>query len=479
MCRATLHWLMNGFGGSSGREPVKYTLRLTEAQHTMLRSHLFPDDGMEAVALLLCGRRKGKVQHVFTVYKVILIPHEICHRAPDQISWPTDVLDSLIAGAYGKGQAIVKVHSHPGDCRAFSRADDNSDQGIFASITSLLDDNLPHASAIMLPSGELFGRVIGDDGPIDTLSSVMVVGDDLKFWRQTSAGYSEGFTLRHAQAFGAGTTNLLRSLSIAVIGCSGTGSLVIEQLARLGVGRLVLIDPDCVEEKNLNRIVNSGKEDSYLHRPKVHVLAAAIAKMGLGQEVQPLISNLSEKEAVLAVAECDVVFGCMDGVEGRHLLNRLATFYCIPYFDVGVRLDADGRGGIDNIMGAVHYLQPGRSSLLSRGIYTMEEVQAESMHRTNPELYERLKKEGYLRGVQEDRPAVISVNMFFAALMVNDFLARVHLYRNQPNSDYSYIAGSLAELQFYPEAEGEDCPVLKRHVGRGDVEPLLERPALS
>ena len=64
----------------------------------------------------------------------------------------------------------------------------------------------------------------------------------------------DAFTLRHAQAFGTGTTALLRNLSVAIVGCSGTGSIVAEQLARLGAGRLVLVDPDRVEEKNLNRI---------------------------------------------------------------------------------------------------------------------------------------------------------------------------------------------------------------------------------
>jgi hypothetical protein len=285
--------------------------------------------------------------------------------------------------------------------------------------------------------------------------------------------------LRHAQAFGSGTTSLLRSMSVAVIGCSGTGSIVIEQLARLGIGRLVLIDPDAVEDKNLNRILNSGKEDAYLHRPKVHVIASAIARMGLGQEVVPMVSNLINPDAVRAVAECDVVFGCMDGVEGRHLLNRLATFYNLPYFDVGVRLDADGSGGIERIAGAIHYLQPGRSSLLSRGVYAMGRVDAEELRRIDPDLYRRQVKEGYLRGVEEDRPAVISVNMFFASLMVNEFLARLHPHRNQANAGYAYVGANLSEMQFYPEQEGAPCPLLQRHVGRGDVEPLLERTVLS
>ncbi len=56
----------------------------------------------------------------------------------------------------------------------------------------------------------------------------------------------------------------------------------------MGIGRLVLVDPDVVEEKNLNRILNSGKEDAYLGKPKVFALASAVARMGLGQELLPL-----------------------------------------------------------------------------------------------------------------------------------------------------------------------------------------------
>lgn len=459
---------------------MDYTLRLTEAQHAALRSHLFPGDGNEAVALLLCGRRKGADRHIFIVRRIVPVPHTLCDRRPDRISWPTDSVDALLREAHGKEAAVIKVHSHGGDFRKFSKTDDRSDQTLFASITSLLDDGLPHASVVMLPDGELFGRVLGEEGKVlGPLNSIIAVGDELRIWNEHCTSANHAFTLRHSQAFGSGTTAILRELSVAIVGCSGTGSIVAEQLARLGVGRLVLVDPDCVEEKNLNRILNSGKEDAYLGRPKVCVLASAIARMGLGQEVIPLKTNLISREAILRVAECDVAFGCMDGVEGRHTLNRLATFYTLPYFDVGVRLDADGNGGVDQIAGAIHYLQPGRSSLLSRGVYNMKRVEAEELRRTNPEMYRRQVNEGYLRGVPDDRPAVVSVNMFFAALVVNDFLARLHPYRNQQNHNYAYIGASLSDLAFYPEPEANSCSLLESHVGRGDVSPLLDRPALS
>jgi hypothetical protein len=74
--------------------------------------------------------------------------------------------------------------------------------------------------------------------------------------------------------------------------------------------------------------------------------------------------------------------------------------------------------------------------------------------------------------VDEDRPAVINVNMFFAPLAGNELLARLHRFRNRPNGDYACLAGSLTEVQFYPEPES--APVLERHVGRADATPLLE-----
>lgn len=459
---------------------MRYALRMTEAQHVALRAHLFPGDNLESVALLLCGRRAGSDRHIFTVRRVITIPYDRCTRRADSITWPTDFVDDLVSEAYGEHQAIIKIHSHTFDYRKFSPVDDESDNVLFSSVASLLDDDMPHASVIMLPDGEMFGRVLGHDGAtISPLSSIMVVGDDIRLHVSASQVTPDGFALRHAQAFGNGTTAVLRRLSAAIIGCSGTGSVVAEQLARLGVGRLVLVDPDRVEEKNLNRILNAGKEDAYLGRPKVHVLASAIARMGLGQEVLPLHENLILPDAVRKVAECDVVFGCMDGAEGRHMLNRLATFYTMPYFDVGVRLDSDGKGGIEQIAGSVRYLQPGRSSLFSRGVYDMDRVNAEEIRRTNPELYRRRIKEGYLRGVDEDRPAVISINMFFASLVVNEFLARIHPYRNQPNSHYATLDASLTEMRFYLEEESAICGVLEPHVGRGDVIPLLDRPVLS
>ena len=121
--------------------------------------------------------------------------------------------------------------------------------------------------------------------------------------------------------------------------------------------------------------------------------------MGTGVEVVPVADTLFNPEVVLTVAECDLAFGCVDSVEGRQLLNRLAVFYNLPYIDLGVSLDADGVGSIENAACSVHYLQPGRSSLMSRGMFTPQDLYEESLKRTNPDEYEKQLKEKYIRGV--------------------------------------------------------------------------------
>lgn len=458
----------------------RFALRLTQAQYSELRRHLLPSDGCEAVALALCGRRSGTERHIFTIRELVPVPYSACSvRTPDRVTWPTEFVEPLVRKAYGRGQAIVKFHSHRANFSEFSTVDNESDELLFGSLSSLLGDGLPHASVIMLPDGSCMGRAVIDGLAFVPIDLISVVGDDILIWQDSPITSARASSQRNQQVLGRATITRLRALSAAVIGCSGTGSIVVEQLARLGIGRLILIDPDLIEEKNLNRILNSGKEDVYLGTPKVFALASAVARMGLDQEVLPLPINLATRKAVCEVGACDVIFGCTDGAEARHLLNRIATFYSIPYLDVGVRLDADGKGGISNVAGAVHYLQPGGSSLLSREVYTMQDVEAEELRRTNPEIYRARRDEGYIRGIREERPAIIPVNMFFASLVLQEFLARLHSFRNQPNANYAIVRGNLLEPFLTTEPDGAASDTLARHIGRGDVEPMLDRPDLS
>lgn len=458
---------------------TKIALTLTASQHAELTRHLFPEDGFEAVAIALCGRRSDQQRHRLLVRRIVPIPYDVCSvRQSDRVTWPTHILPPLLEEAARLGLAIVKIHGHR-NLSYFSETDNISDSTLFPSIYAWTE-NGPHASAILLGNGQIIGREVDENGKFHPISSINIVGDDLVFWHSKAQnGLVPEFGQRVAQTFGAGTYDLLRKMRVAVIGCSGTGSPVIEQLARNCVGTLVLVDPDHIEEKNLNRILNSTMIDAREQRLKVEVAARAVLEMGLGTVVEKHPRSLFDQNSVLAVANCDVVFGCMDSIDGRHLLNKLATFYLLPYFDLGVKIEADGSGGVDQVCGTVHYLQPGGSSLLSRSVYTMEQVRSAGLLRTDPAAYCSQLSEGYIRGVQEDRPAVIQLNTLVASLAVNELLARIHPYRIDPNKDFSIHRVSLSHGIYEYESGGEPCSVLSRHLGRGDMTPLLEWAELS
>ena len=240
----------------------------------------------------------------------------------------------------------------------------------------------------MLPDGRIFGRFITEDIEFEEVNQILVAGSIIHNWQYSEERFvDEKLQIRNLQTFGKETISMLNRMRIGVVGCSGTGSPIIEQLKRYGVGELVLIDPDFMDTVNLNRILNSTLADAQANEAKVNVMKRSIEEVGFGTMVTVYNRYISDTEVVKELSECDVLFSCVDGAEGRHVLNLISSFYLVPLFDLGVRLEADGEGGIDNIYGSIHYVQPGGSSLLSRKQYSIAALTAEGLKRTNPEEY--------------------------------------------------------------------------------------------
>jgi len=248
-----------------------------------------------------------------------------------------------------------------------------------------------------------------------------------------------------------------------------------ELLARNCVGSLVLVDDDFVEEKNLNRLVNGTLADAKDGKPKVHALAAAIDRAGLGTRVDAHDALTDSPGAVAALVDCDVLFGCVDSAFGRYHLDCLASAYLIPYFDVGVHIEADGTGRIDAADAVAHYVHPEGSSLLSRGAYDLNQVRAENCRRTDPDTYARHRAAGYLASVGDERPAVMSLNMQAACMAFNDFLARIHAFRLDPDGEFATQRFRLAHGCYERETDdGTPCPLLKTYRGMGDASILVK-----
>lgn len=454
-----------------------YQLRLTGKQHQLIYDHLFPGDGLEAAAILLCGINEGDYENGLLVHEIINVPYNICERREGYISWPTEFIEPYLEKAQKNDLSVVKIHCHPNGPSRFSPVDDESDKDLFDYIHAVLEDGRILGSVVMLPDGSLFGRVILKDGTFIPIDKLMHVGNDVRIWYQEDIMNEKlpGYTIRNKQAFGSKTSKILKRMKVGVVGCSGLGSPVIEQLLRDGVGELVLVDQktDPISEENLNRIYGSSRDDIGILKPDF--FKNKIEGYKLGTKVKALVGDVcSSKEIMKKLSTCDFILGCTDKFLPRHLLNRLTTFYLIPYIDMAVGLDGDGEGGIDSILGWVRYMIPGESSLLSRRMYSLSILEVEAWEKDNPEEYKKRKEEKYLNQSTGGRPAVISITSGTASWGLMDFKARIHQYRYEDNKRYAGFCIDFCNCTIEPEDIFPDCKVLKQYVGRGDMYPFLD-----
>ena len=453
-------------------------LVMSDRSHQQLYKHLFPGDNLEAAALLLCNHGKGKEYHRLIVSDQLFASHEESHRQQNFVSWPFGDCFSpdTISNIDQSGQSIMTVHSHPKGMNEFSTLDDQTDKELFHSICNWFDDQRPNGSAIMLPDGRIQARLVNQFGEFNTVDSVSSIGDSIQIWKSFAAMQKQtGYSKKVAQTFGKGTLEVLSNLRAGVIGCSGTGSVIIELLSRNCVGELVIVDPDVLEEKNLNRMMGGSLDDVLRKRSKVSVIERTVEEMGLGTKVFPFKNDTSSPDVVAALIDCDVLFGCVDSAIGRYHLDCIASAYLIPYFDVGVHLEADGTGDITAADAVSHYVHPFGESLLARGAYTIAQVTAESWLRTDPEYYRKQNEAGYLAAVGEDQPAVISVNMQAACLTFNDFLARIHAFRLDHNREFATQRFRLTHGCYENEVDQETSHSLfAKYLGSGDRSVLVQ-----
>ena len=120
---------------------------------------------------------------------------------------------------------------------------------------------------------------------------------------------------------------LFRS-SVAVIGCGGLGGYVVEELARLGVGRIVVIDPDVFEEHNLNRQLFSTPEN--LGTAKVAAAAGRIAAVNPAVAVVPVQAAFSPENGPGLLEGCQVVVDALDSIQVRLELAEVCTELNLP-----------------------------------------------------------------------------------------------------------------------------------------------------
>ena len=143
---------------------------------------------------------------------------------------------------------------------------------------------------------------------------------------------------------------LLQS-QVAVVGCGGLGGYILEELARLGVGQIVAIDPDVFEEHNLNRQLLSSIE--LLGTAKTDAAVQRIAEINPAVKVRPINLAFGKENGQDMFAGVDLVIDAVDNVPTRLDLAEACCQINVPLV----------HGAIAGWYGQVVTVYPGEDTL--------------------------------------------------------------------------------------------------------------------
>ena len=157
--------------------------------------------------------------------------------------------------------------------------------------------------------------------------------------------------LRNHDAISEEEQAFLATKRVLVVGCGGLGGMVIECLARIGVGYLRVVDGDVFEESNLNRQLLSSTMN--LGRPKTLAAQQRVMAVNPLVEADAVQAELTVENARELLGECDVAVDCLDNIPARLVLQEAAKEAGIPVV----------HGAVAGWIGRICVIQPGEDLL--------------------------------------------------------------------------------------------------------------------
>lgn len=230
----------------------------------------------------------------------------------------------------GDGIFHVHMHDHAGE-PGFSWMDRQEITRIVESL-SCANAAMPHGM-LLLSHDMASADTIMPNSEMQTVDRITVVGQPTLLMSRLPAFYDEERFSR--QTFlGPLAPKRINSLWIGIVGLSGGGSHIAQQLTHTGFANYSVFDSQPIDLSNLNRLVGGTEEDVREGRLKVAIANRVITSINSAAKIKAIAARWQDHPE--ALRGCDVVIGCVDGFDERRQLEAACRRYLIPLIDIGM-----------------------------------------------------------------------------------------------------------------------------------------------
>lgn len=425
------------------------------AMWSELHQHLFRDDCDEHGAVIAAGiMETGRVTRLLA--RRLLIAADGVDYVPGERGYrmlTADFVRDCALFCRDERLAYLAVHNHGGhDSVAFSSADMRSHERGYPALRDILGG--PIVGGVVFAEKAVAGDLWLADRRAP-LRSAVVLGETFgrMFPSPRSSSASPAATRYHRQArmFGGAGQQVLAAQRVGVVGLGGVGSIVCELLARLGVGNLVLVDPDALDETNLSRVVNSNPSD--VGRSKVEIARRALALSHPGLQVDAISKSIVEQDVARALVDCDALFLAADTMQARLVFNAIVHQYLIPGFQIGSKIALDrATKSIETVFSVVRTVTPDSGCLWCNGLISSDRLAEEALSD------EERRAQRYVDDIEVVAPSVVTVNSVGASYACNDYLMRIIGLRHDDNAvDSVYFEALTGTTRHEIPRKGSEC----------------------
>lgn len=448
-------------------------------QYAQLHVHLFQENGDEqaAYAFVSPSARDDKIR-LLAHHIVLLQPGHFASQSGAFLELESSTAAAIAQHAIENQWGLVEIHSHPfaNEHVGFSSTDTGYALPRFRWFAAKAHKAFPHVMLVFGQNsvdGLIYDPDIDDMRKID---SITILGSPIRRFhiaqpeaRLTDSDYLNR-TSRQVQVFGEYGQAKLAKLVVGIVGLGGVGAFVAHQLALLGVREFVLVDADTVESTNLNRFIGASGQDVTDNTPKVRVLERLISQLDPSAKIHTYQEMFPTAETVGALKHVDVIFGCTDTHGSRLLLNEFSLQYMLPYIDIGVGINSDANGQIQEVGGQFRILLPDRFCLQCIRALDPDQAARDLLPAESRVVHQ---SRGYIPAEDIPAPAVGFLNGTLACLAVGEFLNLITGFQEPSEIIYYFLKGqAMKKVRATRDGDCVACGKTGRFA-MGDLEPVL------